>query len=136
MPQCDPTFAVSQVFWLLLTWLVVLLCIKYYAWPRFSARHHHRKAEVQKWIDKAITRRAEITEWQANYQKALDIAHTAGREHVHKELEHFEKKAEKQRETFLNKQREQSTLVPPDTTDVKEALTQWKKTCLKILPFS
>lgn len=136
MPQCDPTFAVSQVFWLLITWLLIILCTQKYAWPRFLARQQHRRAELQKWVDKAVTRRAEIAEWQAAYQKALDVAHTAGRNHVHKELDDFEKAADKRREAFANKQQMQAECVAQDTSDVKEALNQWKKECLKILPFS
>lgn len=136
MPQCDPTFAVSQVFWLLLTWLLIVGCIKQYAWPRFSERQQHRQVELQQWIDKAVTRRAEIAEWQAAYQKALDVAHTAGRSHVHKELDSFEKAADKRREAFLGKQQMQSVCVAQDTGNVKDALNQWRKECLKILPFS
>lgn len=134
MPQCDPTFAFSEIFWLFCTWGIVFLCLKFYAWPRMLERQEKQRAEHQKWIDAAIQRRVEIAEWQAAYQQALDVAHSTGRAHVHKELAIFEKDAEKRRHAFLNKHHTQPVSEAHDMSDVKEALSQWKQACLKILP--
>lgn len=136
MPQCDPTFAISQVFWLVLTWLAVVMCLTQYAWPRLLRRQRKRHRELQKWIDGAVSRRAEIAAWQASYQQALDIAHAAGRTHVHEELAIFEKMSEKRRQDFLNQHHTQPVTIEQDVSDIKEALQKWKKACLKILPFS
>lgn len=135
MPQCDPTFALSEVFWLFLTWGCVFLCLKLYAWPTILKRQAQRNAKHQKWVDAAVQRQAQALEWQAFYQTALDVAHTAGRAHVHDELANFDKEAEKVRHAFLASQ----TFEPvkaKDVKDVKEALSDWKEACLKILPFS
>lgn len=136
MPQADPTFALSEAFWLFLTWGIVFLFLKIYAWPRITKRQNERQKEYQKWMDAAVQRQSDIAEWHQEYQQGLDTAHAQGRMNIYQKLAQFEKEAERKRQDFIAQHSTPPTIQTTDVTPIKIALSDWKQACLKILPFS
>ena len=137
MPQSDLTFAISQVFWLFITWLSVFLFIKIYAWPRINKRQEERKKETEKWIDQTATRQAEIDDWNNTYERTLSNAKREERENMQTKLGTVEKDLEKKRIEFLDNVRDQPVETEAfDHSDIKQSLKKWDEACWNKLPFS
>lgn len=137
MPQFDFTFAISQVFWLFITWAPVFLCIKYYTWPRIQTRQQNREEEKQKWIELTIQRQAEIDAWNDRYKRTLENAKREERQNMQDKLGKVEKNLEQQRAEFLERiKAEPVDIQTADYSDIKNSLKTWDKECWNNLPFS
>ena len=72
MPQLDPTFYVSQLFWLAVAFLSIYVGIKYYFFPRFQSIFHLRALKLEKRIEaaKQLKYEAEILEKKLKEKEA------------------------------------------------------------------
>ena len=53
MPQLDPSSYVSQVFWLLVSFFLMLVMMKFVVIPRISVAIEERKRNIESYVKKA-----------------------------------------------------------------------------------
>ncbi len=71
MPQFDPATFTPQLFWLAVTFVVLLATMWRYALPRLSDILESRQRHIDADLEKAATLKAETDEVLAEYEKAL-----------------------------------------------------------------
>jgi F-type H+-transporting ATPase subunit b len=71
MPQFDPNFFASQIFWLFVTFAVLYFALSRVALPRIGAVLEAREQRIANDLDRAAELRAEAEEIMAQYEKGL-----------------------------------------------------------------
>lgn len=71
MPQFDPTFFTTQLFWLFVTFVLLYLVMANIAMPRIGAVLEERQRKIDDNLDKAAQLKAEAETAIALYEKAL-----------------------------------------------------------------
>jgi len=71
MPQFDPTFFAPQLFWLLVTFVVLYFLMSALAMPKIGAVLEERQRKIDDNLDKAAQLKAEADAAIAAYEKAL-----------------------------------------------------------------
>lgn len=71
MPQFDPNFFPSQIFWLFVTFAVLYFALSRVALPRIGAVLEAREQRIANDLDRAAELRAEAEEIMAQYEKGL-----------------------------------------------------------------
>ncbi len=71
MPQFDPTFYTSQLFWLFVTFALLYVLMSSFAMPKIGAVLEERQRRVDDNLDKAAQLKAEAETAIALYEKAL-----------------------------------------------------------------
>ena len=71
MPQFDPTFFAPQLFWLLVTFVVLYFLMSALAMPKIGAVLEERQRKIDDNLDKAAQLKAEVDAAIAAYEKAL-----------------------------------------------------------------
>ncbi|MTJ83267.1 MAG: F0F1 ATP synthase subunit B' [Telmatospirillum sp.] len=71
MPQFDPTFYTTQLFWLFVTFVVLYLLLSTLAMPKIGAVLEERQRKIDDNLDKAAQLKAEAEQAIALYEKAL-----------------------------------------------------------------
>ncbi len=74
MPQLDPTFFASQVFWLALTFIPLVVVIWAVLLPRIGAVVEARESRIAGDLDRATAAKAEAEHLLATYEKTLAAA--------------------------------------------------------------
>ena len=84
MPQLDPASYPSQLFWLVLTFVPLLLILWKVALPKVGAALEARRARIDADLDRAAKLKDEAGAVLAAYQKSLAAAHEAARAELKK----------------------------------------------------
>ena len=84
MPQLDPSSYPSQLFWLIVTFVPLLLILWKLALPRVGAALAARRARIDADLDAAAKLKDEAASVLAAYQKSLASAHEAARAELKK----------------------------------------------------
>ncbi|MCB2109185.1 MAG: F0F1 ATP synthase subunit B' [Rhodobacteraceae bacterium] len=80
MPQFDPTFFPSQIFWLAVTFVALYLVISRFAIPRVGEILEQRARLIQDDLDRAANLKADTDAALAAYEKAIADARNQARE--------------------------------------------------------
>jgi F-type H+-transporting ATPase subunit b len=71
MPQFDPTFFTTQLFWLFVTFALLYVLMSTFAMPKIGAVLEERQRKIDDNLDKAAQLKAEAEAAIALYEKAL-----------------------------------------------------------------
>ena len=71
MPQLDPEFWISQIFWLTLTFGILFLVLSKFILPKISANLETRKSQILENIDIAEKQRKESEDKIKEYEKII-----------------------------------------------------------------
>ncbi len=71
MPQFDPTFFSSQLFWLYVTFILLYVLLSIFAMPKIGGVLEERQRKIDDNLDKAAQLKAEAETAIAVYEKAL-----------------------------------------------------------------
>lgn len=82
MPQLDPHFFASQIFWLALTFIPLFVILWKVALPRVAAVLAAREARIAADLDKAARLRDEAKAVLQHYEATLKEAHETARQHL------------------------------------------------------
>ena len=94
MPQFDPTFFTSQLFWLLVTFVVLYLLMSRLAMPKIGAVLEERQRKIDDNLDKAAQLKNEAESAIALYEKALAQSRAQAQEILRTSGEALAKQAE------------------------------------------
>ena len=76
MPQLDPSSYASQIFWLVVTFVILYLLMWKVALPRVSALLRERQERIDDDLEKASRLKAEAEEQRRHWSEALQrVAH-------------------------------------------------------------
>lgn len=94
MPQFDPSSFASQLFWLVVTFVLLYIVVSRFAIPRIGEVLDQRQKMVDDDLDRAQQLKAETEEAIAAYEKALGEARAQAHEHLKQAQDEAAKKAE------------------------------------------
>ena len=93
MPQLNPEFFISQLFWLTVTFLFLLLFLWRISLPRISEVLEKRETKINNDIEEAKKIQSEAEEIQAQIEKQISEARIHSTTEVKKSLLSLQKKA-------------------------------------------
>jgi F-type H+-transporting ATPase subunit b len=82
MPQFDPTWFASQIFWLVVTFAALYWVVARIAIPRIGEVIEQRTRLVQDDIDRAAALKAETDQAVAAYDRAMADARSQAQDHI------------------------------------------------------
>lgn len=82
MPQFDPTTFSSQLFWLVISFIVLYWIVAKIAVPRIGEVLEQRARVIQEDLDRALALKAETDQAVAAYEKAMAAAREQAGEHM------------------------------------------------------
>lgn len=94
MPQFDPSTFASQLFWLVVTFVLLYIVVSRFAIPRIGEVLDQRQKMVDDDLDRAHQLKAETEEAIAAYEKALADARASAHEVLKQAQDEAAKKAE------------------------------------------
>ena len=74
MPQLNPEFFASQLFWLVITFVFLFIFLWRISWPRINSVQTKRENKIKEDIKKAKQLQAEAEDIQEQINKQLDQA--------------------------------------------------------------
>ncbi len=107
MPQLDPTWYVSQMFWLIVCFFMMLLIMSKIILPRIAYIMDKRQRKIDNYLEKARENKALAEQSLENYQKAIAEATAqaqASLEAMQKELDEMVSKRQEELSRKLGKQ--------------------------------
>ncbi len=96
MPQLDTSTFISQIFWLILCFGVVVFCYVRIFIPKFNKTIEKRLSRIQGDIDQAAASNQQVQTLIDSNQEKLDAAHNQVNDKISKTLGELEKKAQSQ----------------------------------------
>tara|TARA_B100000029_G_C17320937_1_gene868063 strand:- start:26 stop:526 length:501 start_codon:yes stop_codon:yes gene_type:complete len=96
MPQLNPEFFLSQVFWLTVSFVFLLLFLWRISLPRIQNALERREDKVNNDLEEAKTFQAEAENLQKHIDEEIRKAKTQAQETMKSALDTFKKNAEKQ----------------------------------------
>ena len=107
MPQLNPEFWISQIFWLVITFASLFLILSKYILPKISKNIEFRKSQIQENIEAADKQKAESEKKISEYEKYILESKNEARNYYNearkKILQDIDKKRE-QLENILDKE--------------------------------
>ncbi len=94
MPQFDPTFFTTQLFWLFVTFALLYVLMSTLAMPKIGAVLEERQRKIDDNLDKAAQLKAEAETAIALYEKALAESRSQAQEILRASGEAMAKQAE------------------------------------------
>jgi len=94
MPQFDPSSFASQLFWLVVTFVLLYIVVSRFAIPRIGEVLDQRQKMVDDDLDRAQQLKAETEQAIAAYEKALTEARAQAHDVLRQAQEEASKKAE------------------------------------------
>ena len=74
MPQLDPTWYVSQLFWLCICFFTLLFFMANFIVPRIADILERRQNKIDEYLDKAVETKRRAEESLSKYNEALSAA--------------------------------------------------------------
>lgn len=94
MPQFDPTFFTTQLFWLFVTFALLYVLMSTLAMPKIGAVLEERQRKIDDNLDKAAQLKAEAETAIALYEKALAESRAQAQDILRKAGDEMTKQAE------------------------------------------
>lgn len=94
MPQFDPSSFASQLFWLVISFVLLYLVVSRYAIPRIGQVLEQRQKMIDDDLDRAHQLKAETEEAIATYEKALAEARAQAHDVLREAQDAISKQAE------------------------------------------
>lgn len=94
MPQFDPSTFASQLFWLVVTFVLLYIIVSKFAIPRLSEVLEQRQKTLDDDLDRAQQLKAETEEAIATYEKALGEARAKAHDVLREAQDEISKAAE------------------------------------------
>lgn len=98
MPQLDPSSFPSQIFWLIVSFLVLFLLMWKVALPRVGEVIEQRQQKVSADLERAEKLKAEVDEITAGYEKLLSEARAEANEEIRKAQDRIKAEQDKKLE--------------------------------------
>lgn len=103
MPQLDPSFFSTQLFWLALTFIALYLILAKVALPRVTEVRESRQVRIESDLEKAEALKTEAEAALADYEKTIAEATAKAQESVREAARKMAEDAEKQRDALAAK---------------------------------
>lgn len=100
MPQLDPSTFSPQLFWLVITFIVLLLLMSRVALPAIASVLNEREKRIHQDLSRAEKLKVEADEAQAGWQKALAAARARARDDMREAANAFAAETAKREAAF------------------------------------
>ena len=107
MPQLDPSVFPTQLFWLVLTFVLLYLILSKVALPRVTEVRQSRQVRIESDLGKAESLKNEAETALADYERTIAEATAKAQEAVREAARKMSEEAEKQRDALADKLTEQ-----------------------------
>jgi F-type H+-transporting ATPase subunit b len=124
MPQFDPTFYASQLFWLYVSFGLLFVLLSVIAIPRIDAVLENRRITINDNIDKAEILRTEAHALLQHYENALIDSHLQAKKIKLEDSETFLKESEILHKELANKLDEHIKSSETRIAQAKESATE------------
>lgn len=103
MPQLDPSFFSTQLFWLAITFVALYLILAKVALPRVTEVRESRQVRIESDLEKAEALKTEAEAALADYERTIAEATAKAQESVRDAARKMAEDAEKQRDALAAK---------------------------------
>ena len=130
MPQLDPQFFVSELFWLLISFIALFCFIRFYVSPRMYSILDERDMRIAGSLRKAEKLKNEAMKFESEYNAKLNHAYKTSTIKLSKALEELNRETQLKRE---NRDKESTLLIKEAE---KRVIEFRKKSEKQLLDFS
>ena len=119
MPQLNPEFWFSQIFWLIITFGIMFVLLSKLILPKISENLEIRKAQILENIEAAEKQREESDEKLEEYEKLINNSKNEAKTYFNKSREEILKDVDKKRENLEKEINEEINNVEKEILDLK-----------------
>ena len=119
MPQLDPEFWFSQIFWLIITFGILFIILSKLILPKISENLEARKSQISENIEAAEKEREESENKIKEYEKIILDSKNEAKNYFSKARGQILKDIDKKRETLKNEINEEIKKAEEEITDLK-----------------
>ena len=119
MPQLDPEFWFSQIFWLIITFGILFIILSKLILPKISENLEIRKSQISENIEAAEKEREESENKIKEYEKIILDSKNEAKNYFSKARGQILKDIDKKRETLKNEINEEIKKAEEEITDLK-----------------
>ena len=119
MPQLDPKFWFSQIFWLILTFGILFIVLSKLILPRISKNLEVRKFQILENIEAAEKQREESENKIKEYEKIIHDSKNEAKNYFNKAREKILKDIDNKREVLENNINEEIVKVEKEISELK-----------------
>ena len=120
MPQLNPEFWISQIFWLVITFASLFLILSKFILPKISKNIEFRKSQIQENIETADKQKAESEKKIAEYEKHILESKNEARNYYNEARKKILKDIDKKREQLEN-------ILDKEINDAEKEISELKK---------
>ena len=120
MPQLNPEFWISQIFWLVITFASLFLILSKYILPKISKNIEFRKSQIQENIETADKQKEESEKKIAEYEKHILESKNEARNYYNEARKKILKDIDKKREQLEN-------ILDKEIKDAEKEISELKK---------
>ena len=119
MPQLNPEFWFSQIFWLIITFGIMFILLSKFVLPKISENLESRKAEILENIEAAEKQREESDKKLKEYEKLILESKIEAKNYFNKAREKILKDVDKKRENLEKEIDDEISNVEKEILDLK-----------------
>ena len=119
MPQLNPEFWFSQIFWLIITFGIMFVLLSKFVLPKISENLESRKAEILENIEAAEKQREESDKKLKEYEKLILESKIEAKNYFNKAREKILKDVDKKRENLEKEINDEISNVEKEILDLK-----------------
>tara|TARA_B100002051_G_scaffold23809_1_gene18565 strand:+ start:22 stop:591 length:570 start_codon:yes stop_codon:yes gene_type:complete len=120
MPQLNPEFWFSQIFWLIITFGIMFILLSKFILPKISENLELRKAEILENIESAEKQREESDNKLKEYEKLILESKIEAKNYFNKAREKILKDVDKKRENLEKEINDEISNVEKEILDLKK----------------
>ena len=121
MPQLNPEFWISQIFWLILTFGGLFIILSKFILPKISGNLEIRKAQILENIDAAEKQRQDIEKKGKEYEKIILDSKNDAKNYFNRARENILKDIDKKRKKLENEINEEIKVTEKEIKDLKRS---------------
>jgi len=119
MPQLNPEFWFSQIFWLIITFGLMFIILSKLVLPKISENLETRKAQISENIESAEKQREESEKNLKEYEKLILNSKNEAKQHFNKAREKILKDVDKKRENLEKEINEEISKAEKEILDLR-----------------
>ena len=119
MPQLNPEFWFSQIFWLIITFGIMFILLSKFVLPKISENLESRKAEILENIEAAEKQREDSDKKLKEYEKLILESKIEAKNYFNKAREKILKDVDKKRENLEKEINDEISNVEKEILDLK-----------------
>ena len=119
MPQLNPEFWFSQIFWLIITFGIMFVLLSKFVLPKISENLEVRKAQILENVEAAEKQREESDEKLKEYDQLILNSKNEAKDYFNKAREKILKDVDKKRENLEKEINEEITKAEKEILDLK-----------------